>query len=268
MTVAFDCLRNPPERLPGGSPGSPDPAGRRPGRRRPRDGRSRRRASRREHTPRHWPQLARRDRRTRPSVTRRGVRCGRRACPRRRIPSRPRRRPSVSEPVDRPAPLDALAMGVAALVAGTDLDAGLGSLIAAGASPQRVRRARWSASRIPIVRSLELALTVGLDETGPGRGRHAVRDAGHPRRPRGGASGTRSRAIVAVPLIAAERASRSRWARSPSAFASQAEADGRRFDLPAARRRHRGARRRSLPVWRRWPRSAPSGSSASRTPTR
>ncbi|HEY8439301.1 MAG TPA: GGDEF domain-containing protein [Candidatus Limnocylindrales bacterium] len=109
----------------------------------------------------------------------------------------------MSEPLDRPAALDALAAGVAAVVGGTDLDEALGSLLAAAVAATGARSAMVSLQD-PDRPDPELALTVGLDESAQAEAVTAVADPGHPLTAAGRERAeVRSAAIVGVPLIAA-----------------------------------------------------------------
>ena len=130
----------------------------------------------------------------------------------------------MSEPMDRPAPLDALAAGVAAVVGGTDLDEALGSLLAAAVAATGASSALVSLQD-PDRPDPELALTVGLDEAAQAEAVAAVADASHPltaaARQR---AESRSGAIVAVPLIAARSGIEEPLGAIGLAFGSEADA--------------------------------------------
>jgi diguanylate cyclase (GGDEF)-like protein len=109
----------------------------------------------------------------------------------------------VPEPTDRPAPLEALAAGIAGAVRGADLDDGVGTLVGAAIAAVGARSAMVSLQD-PDRPDPELTLTIGLDEAAQAAAVTAVADAGHPL-----TSAARDRAerrdgaTVALPLIVA-----------------------------------------------------------------
>jgi diguanylate cyclase (GGDEF)-like protein len=109
----------------------------------------------------------------------------------------------VPDQTDRPAPLDALAAGVAAVVHGADLDDGIGTLVGSAVAAVGARSAMVSLqdSDRP---DPELTLTIGLDEAAQQAAVAAVGDPGHPltvaARDR---VETRSGTTIALPLIGA-----------------------------------------------------------------
>jgi diguanylate cyclase (GGDEF)-like protein len=109
----------------------------------------------------------------------------------------------VSESIDRPAPLEAIAAGVAAAVHGADLDDGIGALVGAAIAAIGASSAMVSLQD-PDRPDPELTLTIGLDEAAQRAAVEAVADPAHPlttaARDR---VETRSGATIAVPLIAA-----------------------------------------------------------------
>jgi diguanylate cyclase (GGDEF)-like protein len=109
----------------------------------------------------------------------------------------------VPDPSSRPAPLEALAVGIAAVAHGTDLDDGLGSLLAAAVAAVGATSALVSLQD-PDRSDPELTLTVGLDEAGQTAAVGAVADPGHPVTAAARArTSARDGATVALPLIAA-----------------------------------------------------------------
>ena len=106
------------------------------------------------------------------------------------------------EPVDRPAPLEALAVGVSAIVRGPDLEEALGSLLAGAVA------ATGATSAMVALQDLdrpapELTMTVGLDEAGQAAALAAVADASHPLTATGrDRSPARAGTTIALPLIA------------------------------------------------------------------
>jgi diguanylate cyclase (GGDEF)-like protein len=109
----------------------------------------------------------------------------------------------VSQTADRPAPLDALAAGVAAVVHGPDLDEAIGSLLGAAVAAIGATSAVVSLQD-PDRPDPELALTIGLDEAAQQAAVSAAADPAHPlttaARERVEAS---SGSTLAYPLIAA-----------------------------------------------------------------
>ena len=130
----------------------------------------------------------------------------------------------MSEPVDRPAPVDALAAGVAAVVGGTDLDDALGSLLAAAVAATGASSAMVSLQD-PDRPDPELALTVGLDEAAQADAVRAVADPAHPltaaARER---AASRAGTTVGVPLIAARSGIEEPLGAIALTFASESEA--------------------------------------------
>ena len=109
----------------------------------------------------------------------------------------------MTDSPDRPAPLDAIAAGVAAAVHGADLDEGIGALVGAAIAAIGATSAMVSLQD-PDRPDPELTLTIGLDEAAQQAAVAAVADPAHPltmaARDR---VETRSGATIAVPLIAA-----------------------------------------------------------------
>jgi diguanylate cyclase (GGDEF)-like protein len=109
----------------------------------------------------------------------------------------------VSQTADRPAPIDALAAGVAAVVHGPDLDEAIGSLLGSAVAAVGATSAVVSLQD-PDRPDPELALTIGLDEAAQQAAVAAAADPAHPlttaARERAEAS---SGSTVAYPLIAA-----------------------------------------------------------------
>ena len=109
----------------------------------------------------------------------------------------------MPEATDRPAPLDALAAGAAAIVQGADLDQGLVSLLAAAVAATGATSAMVSLQD-PDRPDPELTLTIGLDEAAQVAAVTAVADPGHPLTAAGrDRQGTRSDTTIALPLIVA-----------------------------------------------------------------
>ena len=109
----------------------------------------------------------------------------------------------MSQTAERPAPLDALATGVAAVLRGPDLDEAIGSLLGAIVAAVGATSATVSLQD-PDRPDPELALTIGLDEAAQQAAVSAAADPAHPlttaARERVEAS---SGSTVAFPLIAA-----------------------------------------------------------------
>ncbi|MBA2719576.1 MAG: GGDEF domain-containing protein [Chloroflexi bacterium] len=109
----------------------------------------------------------------------------------------------MPDQTDRPAPLEALAAGVAAAVHGVDLDDGIGSLVGAAIAALGATSAMVSLQD-PDRPDPELTLTIGLDEAAQQAAVAAVADPDHPltvaARDR---VETRAGATIALPLIAA-----------------------------------------------------------------
>ncbi len=109
----------------------------------------------------------------------------------------------MPDPNDRPSPLEALAVGVAAAVHGADLDDGLGSLMAAAAASVGATSAMVSLQD-PDRPDPELTLTIGLDDAAQKAAVAAVAEPGHPLTAAGrNRAETRSGSTIALPLIAA-----------------------------------------------------------------
>ena len=85
----------------------------------------------------------------------------------------------MSQTADRPAPLEALAAGVAAVVHGPDLDEAIGSLLGAVVASIGATSATVSLQD-PDRPDPELALTIGLDETAQQAAVAAAADPAHP----------------------------------------------------------------------------------------
>jgi diguanylate cyclase (GGDEF)-like protein len=109
----------------------------------------------------------------------------------------------VIEPVDRPAPLEALAVGVSAIVRGPDLEEALGSLLAGAVATTGATSAMVALQDLDRP-APELTMTVGLDESGQAAALAAVADPSHPLTT-AGRDRTEARAgtTIALPLIAA-----------------------------------------------------------------
>lgn len=109
----------------------------------------------------------------------------------------------MSQTADRPAPLEALAAGVAAVVHGPDLDEAIGSLLGAVVAAVGATSATVSLQD-PDRPDPELALTIGLDEAAQQAAVAAAADPAHPlttaARDRVEAS---AGSTIAFPLIAA-----------------------------------------------------------------
>ena len=102
---------------------------------------------------------------------------------------------------DRPAPLDALAAGVAAAVRGADLDDGIGTLVGAAIAALGATSAMVSLQD-PDRPDPELTLTIGLDEAAQQAAVITVGDPGHPLTTAGrDRTEARAGATIALPLI-------------------------------------------------------------------
>ncbi|TMF40018.1 MAG: GGDEF domain-containing protein [Chloroflexi bacterium] len=131
---------------------------------------------------------------------------------------------AVPASVDRPAPLEALAAGVAATLRGADLDEGLGSLLAAGIAALDARSAMVSLQD-PDRPAPELALTVGLDEAAQAAAVAAVADPSHPLTAAGrDRAESRAGATVGLPLIASRAGIEEPLGAIALTFASEADA--------------------------------------------
>jgi diguanylate cyclase (GGDEF)-like protein len=108
----------------------------------------------------------------------------------------------VTERVEPPAPLEALAAAVAAVVHGSDLDDGLGTLVAAAVAASGATSAIVSLQD-PDRPDPEIALTVGLDPSAQAEAVTAAASADHPLAVAGRErTETRSGSTVALPLVA------------------------------------------------------------------
>ena len=107
----------------------------------------------------------------------------------------------MSDAADRPAPIEALAAGVAAAVRGVDLDEGIGTLIGAAAAALGASNAMVSLQD-PDRPDPELTLTIGLDDAAQRAAVEAVRAADHPLTVAGrDRTEVRDGATFALPLI-------------------------------------------------------------------
>jgi diguanylate cyclase (GGDEF)-like protein len=131
----------------------------------------------------------------------------------------------VTETVDRPTPFDALAAGVAALVRGPDLDAGLGILLAGAVAASGAASAMISLQD-PDRPEPELSLTIGLDAAGQAAAVTSAADQDHPlslaARHR---SGARSGSVVALPLVASRAGVEEPLGAIALSFGSEADAE-------------------------------------------
>ena len=102
---------------------------------------------------------------------------------------------------DRPAPIEALAAGVAAAVRGVDLDDGIGTLVGSAVAAVGAQSAMVSLQD-PDRPDPELTLTIGLDDAAQGAAVEAVRDASHPLTVAGrDRAEARGHGTIALPLI-------------------------------------------------------------------
>jgi diguanylate cyclase (GGDEF)-like protein len=107
----------------------------------------------------------------------------------------------VPDASDRPAPLEALAAGVAAAVRGIDLDDGIGTLVGSAVAALGATSAMVSLQD-PDRPDPELTLTIGLDEAAQQAAVAAVGDPSHPLTTAGrDRMEARAGATVALPLI-------------------------------------------------------------------
>src|SRR4051794_39400667 len=114
----------------------------------------------------------------------------------------PRRSP-VPDASDRPAPLEALAAGVAAAVRGIDLDDGIGTLVGSAVAALGATSAMVSLQD-PDRPDPELTLTIGLDEAAQQAAVAGVAAPDHPLTTAGrDRTEARSGATIALPLIVA-----------------------------------------------------------------
>jgi diguanylate cyclase (GGDEF)-like protein len=131
----------------------------------------------------------------------------------------------VPDPSDRPAPLEALAAGIAASVRGADLDDGIGTLVGAAIAAVGARSAMVSLQD-PDRPDPELTLTIGLDEAAQQAAVAAVAAPGHvltaAARDRVEA---RSGSTIALPLIVTRAGVEEALGALAVTFASDAEAD-------------------------------------------
>lgn len=107
----------------------------------------------------------------------------------------------MPDPSDRPAPVEALAAGVAAAVRGGDLDDGIGTLIGSAAAALGASSAMVSLQD-PDRPDPELTLTIGLDEAAQTAAVAAVTDPSHPLTVAGrDRTEVRAGSTIALPLI-------------------------------------------------------------------
>ena len=107
----------------------------------------------------------------------------------------------MPDPADRPAPIEALAAGVAAAIRGVDLDDGVGTLVGSAAAAVGARSAMVSLQD-PDRPDPELTLTIGLDEAAQAAAVEAVRAPGHVLTVAGrDRAEARDGATIALPLI-------------------------------------------------------------------
>jgi diguanylate cyclase (GGDEF)-like protein len=131
----------------------------------------------------------------------------------------------VPDATDRPAPLEALATGVAAAVHGTDLDQGLGSLLAAAVASLGASSAMVSLQD-PDRPDPELTLTIGLDEAAQAAALVAVAAPDHPLTVAGrDRAPARSDTTIGVPLITSRAGIDETVGAIALTFASPADAD-------------------------------------------
>jgi diguanylate cyclase (GGDEF)-like protein len=131
----------------------------------------------------------------------------------------------VTDAVERPAALEALAVGVAAIVHGSDLDEALGSLLAAAVEAVGATSAMVSLQD-PDRPDPELALTIGLDPAAQTAAVAAVADPGHPLTTAGRERAlARGGATIALPLIAARSGIEEALGAIAVTFRSETEAD-------------------------------------------
>jgi diguanylate cyclase (GGDEF)-like protein len=131
----------------------------------------------------------------------------------------------VPDATDRPAPLEALATGVAAAVHGTDLDQGLGSLLAAAVATLGASSAMVSLQD-PDRPDPELTLTIGLDEAAQAAALVAVAAPDHPLTVAGrDRAPARNGATVGLPLITSRAGIEETLGAIALTFHSPAQAD-------------------------------------------
>ncbi len=131
----------------------------------------------------------------------------------------------MPDQTDRPAPLDALAAGVAAAVHGTDLDDGIGMLVGAAIAALGATSAMVSLQD-PDRPDPELTLTIGLDEAAQAAAVTAVVDPRHPLTTAGrDRTETRNGTTIAVPLIVTRGGVEEALGALAVTFATDADAD-------------------------------------------
>ena len=131
----------------------------------------------------------------------------------------------MPDATDRPAPLEALATGVAAAVHGTDLDQGLGSLLAAAVASLGASSAMVSLQD-PDRPDPELTLTIGLDEAAQAAALVAVAAPEHPLTVAGrDRAPARSGTTIGLPLITSRAGIDETLGAIALTFASPADAD-------------------------------------------
>lgn len=131
----------------------------------------------------------------------------------------------MPDATDRPAPLEALATGVAAAVHGTDLDQGLGSLLAAAVATLGASSAMVSLQD-PDRPDPELTLTIGLDEAAQAAALVAVAAPDHPLTVAGrDRAPARNGTTIGLPLITARAGIDETLGAIALTFASPTDAD-------------------------------------------
>jgi diguanylate cyclase (GGDEF)-like protein len=131
----------------------------------------------------------------------------------------------VPDQPDRPDPLEALAVGVAAAVRGADLDDGVGTLVGAAIASLGATSAMVSLQD-PDRPDPELTLTIGLDEAAQAAAVAAVTDPGHPLTTAGrDRVEARSGATIALPLIVTRAGVEEALGALAVTFATDAAAD-------------------------------------------
>jgi diguanylate cyclase (GGDEF)-like protein len=131
----------------------------------------------------------------------------------------------VPDPSERPAPLDALAAGVAAAVRGADLDEGIGTLVGSALAALGATSAMVSLQD-PDRPDPELTLTIGLDEAAQAAAVAAVSDPSHPLTTAGRERiETRLGGTIALPLIVARAGVEEALGALAVTFADDAAAD-------------------------------------------
>lgn len=131
----------------------------------------------------------------------------------------------MTDQPDRPAPLDALAAGVAAAVRGADLDDGIGTLVGAALAALGATSAMVSLQD-PDRPDPELTLTIGLDEASQQAAVAAVADPAHPLTTAGrDRTRARSGATIALPMIVTRAGVEEALGALAVTFADEAAAD-------------------------------------------